>query len=290
MSELTYSFGDAGSPTETYTLAADVDVNGDGRLDGVRLDFDGSGHHDSIAWDSDGDGKVDTILVSSHHDGVYDTAYYDPSGHGHWDAAEPIDPSAGDQAGSPGASATGSEPVLTYSFGDAHTPTETYTGEAHVDVDGDGHPDGLYLDFDGSGHQDSIAWDSDGDGKVDTILVSTHHNGVYDTAYHDPSGNGHWNEADPVNGSVTTAGVAHAGAHHTGADPVLPPPPVGDPAGDPHVPADTGTDHTWVVGSDDDPYAHLAGDHDIPTADPPGHHPIGDDTTGHDPGADHFTF
>ena len=58
----------------------------------------------------------------------------------------------------------------------------------------------MYLDFDGSGHQDSIARDSDGDGKVDTILVSTHHNGVYGTAYLDPSGDGHWNEADTIHG------------------------------------------------------------------------------------------
>ncbi|MET3807155.1 hypothetical protein ABIB25_004178 [Nakamurella sp. UYEF19] len=275
MTTLTYSFGDSQTPTETYSSAADVDVNGDGHVDGVYLDFDGSGHHDSIAWDSDGDGKVDTILVSSHHDGVYDTAYYDPSGNGHWDAAEPFDgPPAAEvepPADHSGASTVTLSPdtadqVLTYSFGDSSTPTHTYTGEAHVDVNGDGHPDGLYLDFDGSGHHDSIAWDSNGDGKVDTILVSSHHDGVYDTAYHDPSGDGHWNEADAIHGDVTSAGA--------GASAATPPPDHGTdtppPASAPDTP-DLGTDdgsgdsdHTWVVGSDDDPFAHVATSADEP--------------------------
>ena len=240
----------------------------------MHLDFDGSGHNDSIAWDSDGDGKVDTILVSSHHDGVYDTAYYDPSGHGHWDASEPIDRTDDHDQSQP----TGAEPTLTYSFGDDSHATQTYTGEADVDVNGDGHPDGLYLDFDGSGHRDSIAWDSDGDGKVDTILVSSHHNGVYDTAYHDPSGHGHWNEADTIHGNVTTAGVDHAGSTHAGSTDTPPPPPATD---DP----DDGTDHTWVVGSDDDPYAHVADSSDVPTHDEPAH-----DASTTDGTADHFTF
>jgi hypothetical protein len=264
MTTLTYSFGDSNTPTESYTSQADVDVNGDGHPDGVHLDFDGSGHNDSIAWDSDGDGRVDTILVSSHHDGMYDTAYYDPSGHGHWDAAEPFDgptasadhdpsPAQGDSTQVGESDSTDSEHVLTYSFGDDSTDTQTYTGNAHVDVNGDGHPDGLYLDFDGSGHNDSIAWDSDGDGRVDTILVSSHHDGLYDTAYHDPSGDGHWNEAEPIGAGVSSAGVDTAVDQSTDSPPALDPGPQETDA------ADTGgTDHTWVVGSDDDPYAHVA--------------------------------
>ena len=94
MTGLTYAFGDDHTPTQTYTDTADVDLNGDGLADGIKLDFDGSGHEDAIAWDSDGDGRVDTILVSSHHDGVYDTAYHDPSGQGHWDQIESVPGSA----------------------------------------------------------------------------------------------------------------------------------------------------------------------------------------------------
>jgi hypothetical protein len=261
MPTLHYSFGDADHPTETYSGTADVDVDGDGAPDGIALDFDGSGHRDAIAWDSDGDGTVDTILVSSHHDGVYDTAYYDPSGNGSWNTAESIDTTVGHPQDDPAATAPAAPPAaggteLSYSFGDAHHPTETYSGAADVDVNGDGRADGLRLDFDGSGHRDAIAWDSDGDGKVDTILVSSHHDGHYDTAYHDPSGDGHWNEAHPITGPVTSAGIDHA-------DPV----PAPDPAPEPEPvpvpdPLDDGggaTDNAgYVVGSDDDPYAHLA--------------------------------
>ncbi len=103
-------------------------------------------------------------------------------------------------------------PEISYSFGDSHTPTETYHSQADVDVNGDGVPDGVYLDFDGSGHDDSIAWDSNGDGVADTILVSSHHDGVYDTAYTDSAHNGHWNEVttyDPNSDTFTVDDTAH---------------------------------------------------------------------------------
>ena len=135
--------------------------------------------------------------------------------------------------------------TLTYSFGDSHTPTQTYSGAADVDVNGDGHPDGIYLDFDGSGQRDSIAWDSDGDGRVDAILVSSNHDGVYDTVYSDPDGNGHWD---------------HAEVWGDGSGPGQPPAhPTTDPAPDPTTdPGDDPGSTTYDIGSDEDPYAHLA--------------------------------
>jgi hypothetical protein len=324
--ELSYTFGD----TE-YSNLPNVDVDGDGTPDGVLLDFDGSGNKDAIAWDSDGDGVVDTILVSSDHDGHYDEAYYDRGGEGRWsvtekvsmtvghrghqtehaetsvseaavtDAADPTDGAAAHQAGH--------QVTLWYSFGDSSTATQTYAGVADTDVDGDGVKDGIALDFDGSGHRDAVAWDSDGDGTVDTILVSSHHDGKFDLAYHDPTGNGHWSVAEPINGDVMSAGETdrkaaddqnagaenghprigpgsdHAitGGDHTGpgsnqdhpgaegdahADPGAPDshadgssahegtPAPEPPADDPSDPA--GTNAGYDVGSNDDPYAHLA--------------------------------
>lgn len=138
--------------------------------DGVRIEFDGSGQLDAVAWDSDGDGTVDPILVSSHHDGHYDTAYYDHGDRGSWNTAEDVAMTLRQPGDADAHAAT-----LSYSFGDPTTPTQTYSGVADTDIDGEGTNDGIALDFDGSGHKDAVGWDSDGDGKIDTILVSSHH-------------------------------------------------------------------------------------------------------------------
>ncbi|WP_211229372.1 hypothetical protein [Nakamurella lactea] len=251
--ELTYIFGGT-----DYSGKPDVDVDGDGTLDGIRLDFDGSGHRDSIAYDSDGDGAVDTILVSSRHDGTYDTAYYDHSGNGAWDTAESVSMQLGPPDDEPGQAdgpdATGV--TLSYSFGDSHTPTQIYTGLADTDVDGDGVADGIALDFDGSGHRDAVAYDSDGDGTVDTILVSSKHDGTFDVAYHDPAGNGHWNLAEPITGDPADARPAGTGAaDDSGQTPDEPTDPAaGAEASDPGAIAGAdGSDHRDHPGRTDDP-------------------------------------
>jgi len=290
---LSYTFGG----TE-YSDPPNVDVDGDGTPDGVLLDFDGSGRKDSIAWDSDGDGVVDTILVSSDHDGHYDQAYYDRGGEGRWSVTEKVSMTVGhpgkqtEQAETPvpeaaATDATGPtdgaathradhQVTLSYSFGDSSTATQTYSGVADTDVDGDGVKDGIALDFDGSGKRDAVAWDSDGDGKVDTILVSTHHDGTFDLAYHDPTGDGHWSVAEPINGDVTSAATGDADPKAAGASDAG--------VGKGHPPADPGADHTVAGGDHAGPDSH----HDHPGAPgdthaepgPPGGHD--DDSTAHD--------
>ena len=180
--------------------------------------------------------------------------------------------------------------TLRYSFGDAQTPTQTYTGEPTVDIDGDGEPDGIPLDFTGSGHLDSVAWDSDGDGVVDTILVSSGNDGQYDTAYYDPSGRGHWDVAEAVGGSpvgpdapVEVDQPDHS-PHHQAAPPAAEDPPDAHQSdSETHEPADpAGVEH-HTAGDEHDPYAHLADVDDLPghsdrpelSDDHPDDHPAG---------------
>jgi hypothetical protein len=88
---------------------------------------------------------------------------------------------------------------------------QVYVAEATLDVDGDGHPDGVLVDFDGDGTADDIAWDSDGDGVIDTILVASQNDGNFDTGYYDPSGRGEWNESGHVPGGEILP-VDHGGS------------------------------------------------------------------------------
>ena len=57
-----------------WTGKPDVDVDGDGDLDGVRLDFDGDGAFDDALADLDGDGRRPgrtTTLVRARRCGAF---------------------------------------------------------------------------------------------------------------------------------------------------------------------------------------------------------------------------
>ncbi|MGV9826904.1 MULTISPECIES: hypothetical protein [unclassified Gordonia (in: high G+C Gram-positive bacteria)] len=165
-----YVFGTGDGSLSRWSSVADVDVDGDGTFDGVRLDFDGDGITDDVLWDSDGDAIADVVALDVDDDGAGDH-YYRDSGRGVWDVA--LDP------GSPGPDRPGSGRGLPA----PQTPgPQTPPAERHqrVDTDGDGRVDAemvgtadtararrLYLDTDGDGVLDTVLVDRDGDGDAD---------------------------------------------------------------------------------------------------------------------------
>lgn len=184
MTTLRYSFGNAQTPTQTYTGEATVDVSGNGVLDGIPLDFDGDGNSDDVAWDSDGDGVVDTILVSSQGDGAYDTAYYDPSGNGHWNVAEWI---LGEVPHGPGAGAVDNGAGTDTSTADIHS------GSANIDNSPEDDVEVNEQNAVVAGAGAAAAWDPgsdypDNDDSVGAETVSTGWNGDLGITDWNPAG------------------------------------------------------------------------------------------------------
>ena len=162
---------DSGDGTASmWNSNPDIDLSGDGVLDGVRLDFDGDGAFDDALADMDGDGTADHAALDLDDDGVAEARYSD-DGSGAWAL------SAGAPAG----------PVRWFGAdGVEHIGTDALS-----DVDGDGSGDRLldsnrdgladralivgadgrvqigYVDVDGDGRWDVTLADTDGDGSAD---------------------------------------------------------------------------------------------------------------------------
>lgn len=131
----------------------DLDLDGDGRLDAVRLDFDGDGLPDDALADFDGDGIADHAVLDLDDDGLAES-YFTDDGSGTWAVAV--------ERGGP----------LRW-FG----------------LDGVEHTGGPLIDFDGAGDGHDRLLDTDGDGLADRVLVAGKH-GV--TGYVDTDGDGRW--------------------------------------------------------------------------------------------------
>ena len=61
---------------------------------------------------------------------------------------------------------------MDYCLGDGAGGASMWTGQAEVDVDGDGDLDGIRLDFDGDGAFDDALADFDGDGLADHAALN----------------------------------------------------------------------------------------------------------------------
>jgi hypothetical protein len=133
---------------------ADLDLDGDGRLDAIGLDFDGDGMHDDALADFDGDGVADHAVLDLDDDGTPES-YFTDDGSGTWAVAV-------DRGGQ-----------LRW-FG----------------LDGVEHTGGPLVDFDGRGHIDDRLVDTDGDGLADRVVCAGE-NGA--TGYVDTDGDGRWN-------------------------------------------------------------------------------------------------
>jgi len=132
----------------------DLDLDEDGRLDGVSLDFDGDGMRDDALADFDGDGMADHAVLDLDNDGTPES-YFTDDGSGTWAVAV-------DRGGQ-----------LRW-----HS------------LDGVEHTGGPLVDFDGHGRLDDRLLDTDGNGVADRVLCAGE-NGA--TGYVDTDGDGRWN-------------------------------------------------------------------------------------------------
>lgn len=160
---------DAGDGTASiWTSTPDVDLDGDGDLDAVRMDFDGDGDFDDALSDFDGDGSADHAALGLDADGP---VLYTDDGTGAWALA-------------------GGAPVRSPRWFSLDGVEHGGDG-GPADVDGDGlaeelrdvDRDGLadralstdggagYVDTDGDGRWDLLLQDSDGDGSADAGSV-----------------------------------------------------------------------------------------------------------------------
>lgn len=157
---------DAGDGTASiWTSAPDVDLDGDGALDAVRMDLDGDGLFDDALGDLDRDGLADHAALGV--DAV-DRSLYTDDGTGTWALAGGLPP----------------QPLRWFTLdGVEHDdPAADVDGDGRVedlfDVDrdgladralrsGDGGPVEGYVDTDGDGRWDIALRDADGDGAAD---------------------------------------------------------------------------------------------------------------------------
>lgn len=166
---------DAGDGTaEMWTSNPDIDLSGDGVLDGVRLDFDGDGAFDDALADFDGDGMADHAALDLDDDGVVEARYGD-DGSGTW-------------------ALTGGAPVGPLRWFGADAVEHTGSGGI-PDIDGDGTADRL-LDLNRDGLADR-ALVSDADGRVQLGYIDTDGDGRWDVELADTDGDGAADAAAP---------------------------------------------------------------------------------------------
>lgn len=150
-----------------WDAAPNVDLDGDGVLDSVRLDFDGDGRYDDVMWDSDADGSADYSVLDIDNDGTPET-YYTDAGYGTWSFHV-------ERGGS----------ITWFGLDGAE-----HTGGV-ADIDGDGRAEQL-TDADGDGIAEralsqtdsgtTMFVDTTGDGRWDVQLVDTNGDGLADGA------------------------------------------------------------------------------------------------------------
>ena len=78
-----YCLGPGDGTAAMLSGRPDVDIDGDGEFDGVRMDFDGDGAFDDALADFDGDGLADHAALDLDDDGTAESLYTD-DGSGTW--------------------------------------------------------------------------------------------------------------------------------------------------------------------------------------------------------------
>jgi hypothetical protein len=164
-----YCLGDADGSATMWTAEPDVDIDGDGALDGVGLDFDGDGLIDDAMADLDEDGLAEHMV----RDHASAAAFFTDDGTGTWAVA---------------ADRSGLGPQLARELRWFGLDGVEHTGGPTVDVDGDGQSDDRLADTDGDGLADralsgDVAYvDTDGDGRWDVKLADPDGDGRADAA------------------------------------------------------------------------------------------------------------
>lgn len=169
-----YCLGAGDGSASVWSGALDIDVDGDGALDGIGLDFDGDGVADDALADLDGDGLADHVALDV---AAGDAArWFTDDGTGTW--AVPADRGGLDRGTAlrwfslDGVENTGGAAADFDSDGVA---------DLLIDVDGDGLVDRV-LCGDGSGEYGHGYVDTDADGRFDVKLVDTDGDGTADAA------------------------------------------------------------------------------------------------------------
>ncbi len=150
-----YCLGAGDGVASIWSGQPDVDIDGDGQFDGVRLDFDGDGAFDDALADLDGDGLADHAALDFDDDGRAESFFAD-DGSGTW----------------------------------ALTPG-TGNGQLRwLGLDGVEHTANGPVDFDADGRLDRLL-DTDRDGLADRVLL-TGDQGAFNAGYFDTDGDGSW--------------------------------------------------------------------------------------------------
>jgi hypothetical protein len=152
----------------------DLDLNGDGRLDGVGLDLDGDGLADDALADLDGDGLADYAALDLHSPAE---RFATDDGSGTWSVAAER-PARSDPGlrwfGLDGAEHTG-RPLTEFGAGGSDVRLLDSDGNGLADraiVSGESGVTG-YVDTDGDGRWDIKLTDTDGDGAADAASAIT---------------------------------------------------------------------------------------------------------------------
>lgn len=160
-----YCLGEPDGTATIFTGVPDVDVDGDGTLDGLGLDVDGDGRIDDVMADFDGDGIAERAVLDTDNDGQAES-YFSDDGSGTW--AVRVDRSG---------------QVRWFGLDGVEQ-----TGGPLVDFDGDGAADDRLIDVDRNGLADRVLGpglayvDTDGDGRWDLKLADTDGDGRADSA------------------------------------------------------------------------------------------------------------
>ena len=164
---------DTGDGTASiWTSAPDLDLDGDGELDAVRMDFDGDGLFDDALGDRDGDGWADHAALGLGTGGLDPGdgtgVLYTDDGTGTWAVAGGV----------------AARPPRWFGLDGVEHPGEGAT----ADVDGDGRREEL-LDVDRDGLADR-ALAAEDDGPARTGYVDTDGDGRWDLLLRDGDGDG----------------------------------------------------------------------------------------------------
>jgi hypothetical protein len=163
-----YCLGDPDGSATMWTVEADSDLDGDGRLDAIGLDADIDGLVDDLLADLDDDGVADHAVLDLDGDGVPE-AYFTDDGTGTW-----------------GVSADRGGGVRWFGLDGVEQPR--VGPAAAVDLDGDGEAAERLADLDANGLAErafgtGVAWvDTDGDGRWDIRLGDSDGDGRADSA------------------------------------------------------------------------------------------------------------
>ncbi|QBJ96492.1 hypothetical protein ERC79_11380 [Rhodococcus sp. ABRD24] len=177
MGSLEYWFGTGDCPPTVWSSAADVDVDGVGGFDAVRLDFDGDGLTDDAMWDCDGDGAADRAVLDLGDPAV--RYFADPARDGVWGREVARD--------SP---AERTQPQIGERFAHPDQPKPGSVRWMSLDYDGDGAVDDASADLDGNGTHDVVLLSIRDRLRHDTVLVAEEEQGRMTVRLSDTDGDG----------------------------------------------------------------------------------------------------